>query len=306
MPIPMFIGRECIGVQSVRETNASDAGRENPREEFRLSLERRKFPALPLVVTKALGMLGNPDLNIRVLCRVLSDDPALTAKILGIARSAFYGQRTLPTTLQAAVQIIGLRDLRNVIVSVVTQGFFKSSGPAFDKLWSHSLGVALSGRMLSSCLGHRDPEKAFLAGLLHDVGQMIFLHGDRESYLEIVRDSHRNKTQIVEGERMLYGFDHVDLGVSLLEAWHIEAEIGDALRVHHEPREATDPTSLGALLKMAEYLAFRAGFDFYFPVQIPAREILHNFAFENEEVLAQAIDEVRQASVAEIALLKAV
>ncbi len=68
----------------------------------------------------------------------------------------------------------------------------------------------------------------------------------------------------------------------------------------------TAPMSLGALLNMAEYLAFRAGFGFYVPVEIPAPEIMRTFAFENEDVLAQAIEEVRQAFVAESALLKAV
>jgi len=291
-------------VQSVEQNASEEAKREKLRKKFRQSLERRELPALPLVVSKALGMLEDPDLNIRVLCRVLSDDPALTAKILAIARSVFYGQRMLPTTLQSAVQIIGLRDLRNIIVSGIAQELFKSSGRVADKLWSHSLAVALAGRMLSSCLGRRDPEQAFLAGLLHDAGQMIFLHGDREGFVQIIRDACRNKTQIVAEEQLLYGFDHVDMGVLLLETWNLDPEIGKALRTHHNPEEVTDPKSLAAVIIMAEYLAFRSGLGFYVPVEFPAQEISRTFAFENEEVLAQAIEEVRQAFVVESALLK--
>ena len=182
-------------MQSVPQNITDEARQAEIREHFRQIIEGRHLPALPVVVTKVLGMLAKPDLNMRVLCPVLSDDAALAARIIAISRSAYYGQRTLPTTLQAAVQVMGLRDLRNVIISVVAYGLFKSSGPVAEALWAHSLGVALASRILSSCLGHLDPEQAFLAGLLHDVGQMVLLQGDREGYSLIAMDAGQNGTR---------------------------------------------------------------------------------------------------------------
>jgi len=292
-------------VQSVPQNIADEARQAGIREHFRQIIEGRQLPALPVVVTKVLGMLANPDLNMRVLCPVLSGDAALAARIIAISRSAYYGQRTLPTTLQAAVQVMGLRDLRNVIISVVTYGLFKSSGQVAETLWAHSLGVALASRILSFRLGRLNPEQAFLAGLLHDVGQMVFLQGDGEGYSRMARDARLNGTPITDAEQELYGFDHALIGAKMLESWNIEEEIGKAVGAHHNHEQMTDAKSLPAVLIMADYLAFRADLGFFTPAPLPAREILRSFAFENDEVLAQAVEEVRRAFGVESALVKA-
>ena len=292
-------------MQSVPQNIAVEARQAGIREHFRQIIEGRQLPALPVVVTKVLGMLANPDLNMRVLCPVLSGDAALAARIIAISRSAYYGQRTLPTTLQAAVQVMGLRDLRNVIISVVTYGLFKSSGQVAETLWAHSLGVALASRILSFRLGRLNPEQAFLAGLLHDVGQMVFLQGDGEGYSRMARDARLNGTPITDAEQELYGFDHALIGAKMLESWNIEEEIGKAVGAHHNHEQMTDAKSLPAVLIMADYLAFRADLGFFTPAPLPAREILRSFAFENDEVLAQAVEEVRRAFGVESALVKA-
>lgn len=292
-------------MQSVPQNIADEARQAGIREHFRQIIEGRQLPALPVVVTKVLGMLANPDLNMRVLCPVLSGDAALAARIIAISRSAYYGQRTLPTTLQAAVQVMGLRDLRNVIISVVTYGLFKSSGQVAETLWAHSLGVALASRILSFRLGRLNPEQAFLAGLLHDVGQMVFLQGDGEGYSRMARDARLNGTPITDAEQELYGFDHALIGAKMLESWNIEEEIGKAVGAHHNHEQMTDAKSLPAVLIMADYLAFRADLGFFTPAPLPAREILRSFAFENDEVLAQAVEEVRRAFGVESALVKA-
>jgi len=292
-------------VQLAPQNITDEARQVEIREHFRRIIEGRQLPALPVVVTKVLGMLANPDLNMRVLCPVLSGDAALAARIIAISRSAYYGQRMLPTTLQAAVQVMGLRDLRNVIISVVTYGLFKSSGQVAETLWAHSLGVALASRILSFRLGRLNPEQAFLAGLLHDVGQMVFLQGDGEGYSRMARDARLNGTPITDAEQELYGFDHALIGAKMLESWNIEEEIGKAVGAHHNHEHMTDAKSLPAVLIMADYLAFKAGLGFFTPAPLPAPEILRSFAFENDEVLAQAVEEVRHAFGVESALVKA-
>jgi len=291
-------------MESVRQAAADAVRLARVREHFRQIIERQELPPLPIVVTKVLRMLDDPDLNMRHLCRVLSDDAALASRILAVARSAHYGQRTLPTTLLAAVQVMGLRDLRNVIVSIVTHSLFKCSGLVAEALWSHSLAVALASRILSSCLGQRDPEQAFLTGLLHDVGQMILLRGDREGYSKLAREAHQNKWQIAEKERELYGFDHAQLGATLLDSWNFDAEIRAAVQVHHGDQKDIDPKSLAALLVTADFLACRAGLGFYAAAPVPVAEIMHTFTFDNEEVLEHAVEEVLQAFNTESALLR--
>jgi putative nucleotidyltransferase with HDIG domain len=291
-------------MQSVENNVAAEATQAQIREHFRQIIERRELPALPVAVTKALEMLKDPDLNIRALCRVLSDESELAGKILAIGRSVYYGQRSLPTDLQAAVQVMGLRDLRNVILSIVTHGLFKSTGLVAETLWSHSLAVALASRLLSSRLGHRDPEQAFVAGFLHDVGQMILIHGDPEGFAQIARDAQQNKSQMADKERELYGFDHNLLGAILIESWNLDVEIGKAISAHHNYDKITDPRSLASVVMMADYLAFKAGLGFYAPALLPPTEVLHTFGFDNDELLTQVVKEVRQAYNTESTLLK--
>jgi putative nucleotidyltransferase with HDIG domain len=291
-------------MQSVQNNAAAEASRAKCREQFRQSIERREFPALPVAAIKALEMLRDPDLNIRALCRVLSDEPELAGKILAIGRSAYYGQRSLPTDLQTAVQVMGLRDLRNVIVSLVTHGLFKSTGLLTEMLWSHSLAVALASRLLSIRLGLRDPEQAFLAGFLHDVGQMMLLHGDPEGFSQIARDARQNNSQMAEKEQELYGLDHNLLAVALIESWNLGVEIGEAIGAHHNCDKVIDPRSLSSVLRMAHYLAFKAGLGFCAPALLPSPEILQTFAFDNDDLLTRAVEEVRQVYNTESALIK--
>jgi putative nucleotidyltransferase with HDIG domain len=294
-----------FSVQDIPENASAAVGQGKPREYFRELVEQRTFPVLPVVASKALGMIQDPDINIRILSRVLSDDPGLAARILAIARSVHYGQRVLPTNLQAAVQVMGLRDLRNVIVSITIQAVFKSSGYTSETLWAHSLAVALSARLLSSAVGHRDSEQAFLAGLLHDVGQMICLHRDPASFAKLASEARQKETPMVELEPEIYGFDHAFIGATLLEYWNFDREISQAVHAHHSHKDVTNPKSLAAVLIMADYLAFRAGFGFYAPAPLPAPEILQSFGFDKDELLAQAVQEVRQVFSVESALHKA-
>jgi putative nucleotidyltransferase with HDIG domain len=292
-------------VASVREEMGGDAVfREIRGNSYRI-VRRRDIPDLPLVAVKALGMLGHPDLNLRLLAGVLAEDGLLAARILAICHSAYYRQRTLTTTLQAALQVIGLRDLRNIIFSAVTRSLFNTYGPVADALWCHSLAVALAGRMLSRRLPQVDPEQAFLAGVLHDVGQIIFMRDNAETYSRISSDARQNKTLLVEAEQAHYGVSHEQVGVILIERWNLDSEIATAVATHHDHQESTHVNSLAAVLAAADYLTLKAGLGFFAPAPGPSPEILRTFGFDDEEHLTHATLTLRHSFDTEGALLNA-
>ena len=110
---------------------------------------------------------------------MLADDTSLAARVLAISRSPQYGQRNLPTSLLGALQVLGFRMLGSVVVSSATQSLCLKGNKTSERLWNHSLAVALAMRILAKRAGLRDSELSFLAGLMHDVGQIIFLvNGD--------------------------------------------------------------------------------------------------------------------------------
>ena len=145
-------------MEALATTPNAMTGQENIRKYFREVMEKYKLPPLPVIANKVLSMIEDPDLSIREICRVLSDDPALAARVLAISRSVYYAQRTPPKSLQGAIQVVGLHSLRYILIAAATQGLFMANNKISGKLWSHSLAVALSCRLLAQRAGHQDGE----------------------------------------------------------------------------------------------------------------------------------------------------
>jgi HD-like signal output (HDOD) protein len=286
------------------ETPATQTtAQQNVRKYFREVMAQYKLPPLPVVASKVLTMIENPDLSIREISRVLSDDPALAARVMAIARSAHYAQRNLPKNLQAAIQVVGLHSLRYILLAAATQGLFTGNSRVSSKLWSHSLAVALAARTLSERIDFSDPDQAFLTGLLHDVGEMILCHGDATGFERLLREVERDKLSLVDKEREIYAFDHSFIGLALFDAWNIDSEIGQATMKHHEEMHER-PEDLAAILRLADYLSFRAELGFYSEPPVPPAETLKAFGCGDEESLKSTLQTVRQAFEEESALFQ--
>ncbi len=277
---------------------------EQVRKYFREVMEKRQLPPLPAVVTTVLKLIENPDLDIRELCRVLSDDAAVASRVLSISRSLHYAQRILPTSLQGAIQVLGLRTLRSVVLASATQSFFVSDTKISEKLWRHSLAAALASRILSRRAGWRDAEEAFMAGLLHDVGEMILLHGDPKGFEEMCQEAQSEKRRLPEKEKEIYGFDHTLIGNTLLECWNLDSQISPAVLHHHDYQEGSDPKALTTLIRLADYLCSRAGLGFFSEPPSPEAELLSYFGCDSEESLGSLVEELREAFEVENALFQ--
>lgn len=274
------------------------------RKYFRDVMEKHKLPPFPVVASKVLAMIDDPDLSLRQICRVLSDDPALATRVLSISRSPYYGQRVSPKNLQDAVKVLGFRTLRTLVIAASTQGLFSTNNAVTERLWSHSLAVALTARILSERVGYKDDEQAFLAGLLHDVGEMILYHGDPKGFERLFREAERTKGSLLEKEREIYSFDHAFIGFTLLDCWNIDSEIGQAVLKHHEDREDRSADELATIIAAADCFSFSADLGFLSEPAAPPSNVLSAFGVDGEESFATMIQEARDAFSAESALFK--
>jgi putative nucleotidyltransferase with HDIG domain len=290
-------------VETVTMSNKTKTSQENLHRHLREVMERHKLPSLPIVVTKVLNMLSDPDFSVRQLSRVISDDTALASRTLAISRSARYAQRHQPTTVHEAILVLGYQTLRNIVMATAAQSFLTRKNKIAEKLWSHSLAAALAARILSQRVGLKDSELAFLAGLLHDVGEMILLHGDPKGFEQLVSELQQTKEPIVEKEKELYSFDHSSIGVALLDFWNIDSRIGEAVLCHHDQEDSPDPKSLITILSMVDYLCFKADLAFSEP-PAPAPQVISAFGCEDEASLEELVQEVRQAFDEESVLFK--
>ena len=234
----------------------------------------------------------------------MSDDAALAARILAVSRSAHYAQRNLPNSLLGAVQVLGFRTLRNVVITIATQGLFLSNNKISEKLWSHSLAVALASRILSVRAGYRDTEQAFLAGLLHDVGEMILLHGDPRGFEQLGQDVQRTQRPMIEKEQEVYGFDHTLIGLTLLDSWNIDSEIGQAVLHHHSETNEDSANGLGAILAIADYFCFKANLGFFGAPRAPSPEMLAKCNCDTDASVDETVQEIRTAFEQESALFR--
>jgi putative nucleotidyltransferase with HDIG domain len=289
----------CWGGSGMEST-----GQDNVRKYFRYVVDNHKLPSLPLVAGKVLEMIQDPDLNVQKLCRVLSDDTALSGRVLAVARSPHYAQRNVPTTLVGAVQVLGFRTLSNVVVASATHSLCIKGNKVSEKLWNHSLGVALATRLLCRRAGLRNEEQAFLAGLMHDVGEMILVHGDPRGFEQLVHKVEEGQCEIIAKEQEVYGFDHTLIGVTLLDAWNIDSEIRHAVLQHHAYGAPDDPKSMAASLRCADYLSAKADLGFFSALPAPDAGAMSAIGCDSAEEMANVVTQIRQAYEDESALFR--
>jgi HD-like signal output (HDOD) protein len=282
--------------------NPTASREEKVRDYYRNVLDSHKLPSLPVVASKVLEMIQDPDISINKLCRVLADDAALSGRLLTVSRSPQYAQRNLPTALPAAVQVLGFRMLRSVIVAHATQSLCVKGNKSSERLWNHSLGVALGMRVLSERAGWHDADLGFLTGLMHDVGQMILVQGDPRAYEMLGGEAQHPVVSIVDKEQASYGLDHTLMGFTLLNSWNMDSQIAQATLNHHSDVQAGDDNKLTAMLAVADYLSWKAGLGFFIEPPLPSPEALALCGCVDDESTSRIVDEIGEAHRSESAL----
>ena len=270
------------------ENKTSDIGTQQQQVQayFREVSERCKLPPLPAIVASSLRMVRDPNVNMAKLSRLLSDDVALVTRLFTVSRSAFYGRYTPPKTLVQAIQVLGLRTVQRILVAATAQSLCRDQSSTAMALWDHSLAVALTTELLARQGDFREVETAFLAGLLHDVGQMVLLHGDAPGFPAMAKKVKEESLPLLETEKEAYGSDHTLIGVVLMDCWEFDSEIGNAIMHHHnDAMAAQEPESLASLLRVADYLAGLAEFGFLAEPLSPPTEALAHWDCGDEEAL---------------------
>lgn len=198
-----------------------------------------QLPALPQVFLELQQAIASTSTSADDLARIVSQDPGLTAFLLRMVNSAFYSLPMQIDTISRAVTVVGVNQLSTLAVGTSVMGLFKDV-PAevldMEQFWKHSVACGLIARRLCRITGLGDPERAFVAGLLHDIGQLILLQTEPERATALyTRTRNRDALLFVE-ERDLLGFDHATLGGMLLRKWNFPSVLVSAVLEHHQPK----------------------------------------------------------------------
>lgn len=147
------------------------------------------LPPLPTLVAKLIEMVDDPRTNASNLARLISTDQVLTARVLRLANSAFYGFSRRIATVNLAIVVLGFETIKDLCVSVALQEWFtsKDDAPLFDmsRFWEHSIGCGIAGRMIARILNYRHTGDIFVAGLLHDIGKLVMKRYLKEEFRQV-------------------------------------------------------------------------------------------------------------------------
>lgn len=201
------------------------------------------LPSLPGVVLELLTSMGQEDVNITAVANKIEQDQALAARVLRLANSSFYGMVKQVSTIHEAITILGFRTVRSIATTAALIGSFKGEGAAsFDAMpfWRHAIAAAVCARALASHL-NINPELAYTAGLLHDLGRLVLVTQFEDHYEATMRYRAHHDCQLLEAEQAVLGIDHARVGEVLMQHWKFPENMQQALAHHHSPLAGHDP-----------------------------------------------------------------
>lgn len=193
-----------------------------------------EIPVLPEVVIELNKLLQSEDVLIDEVSAMVEKDAGLTAKILRLANSSYYGLSYHVDTLPRALTVLGLNTVRNLAMALALHGVIGNDPAEREEvvgLWGHSLGTAVSSKALISAKTPKLEEKAFLCGLLHDIGKVVLYKNFRKE-MERIWDIIKAGGEEEEIERMTFGFSHSEVGGALSRKWHFPEELTEAIIKH--------------------------------------------------------------------------
>jgi putative nucleotidyltransferase with HDIG domain len=204
------------------------------------------------MVLQTLKKLDDPKSSAADVADRLSRDEGLVLRVLKLANSAYYGMPRRVSSVTEAISYLGYRTVKSIVLaaSVFQHMDRPLTGYALDRgdLWHHSLAVAASARHIAGKIPGRktvDPEEAYIAGMLHDIGKIVLNDYIRFGYGLIVKIVEDQQRPFMEAEREVLGFDHAEVGAQLIEQWQLPQAFVSVARYHHEPESLPDEADPG-------------------------------------------------------------
>lgn len=223
-----------------------------------------EFPPIPTVILKSMKLLNDPSASVKTIQEQILLDRSLTSFILKIANSAQYGLMKKVTDISYAINLMGYNTTKSILTAYLSKNLYNARGGKLiqDVLWRHSISTAVLSKTTAEYLKINNPEEAFIAGLLHDIGKGVLLKNNTEEFDEIVQlICSENKTSI-EAEQQVLGFTHVEVGYLLMQNWQFSERYIETLVCHHNILEYHGHDLLAPVVSLANKSSHRLDYSF--------------------------------------------
>lgn len=264
----------------------------------------RDLPALSAVALRVMQIASDDDSSPRGIAQCISKDPSFAARVLKLANSAYYGLPRTVSTISEAVTLLGNRTVRNMAIMAATQDTLGRAVTGYElgagDLWRHALASAMTAQMLAEEIRYADPEAAFVAGLLHDVGKVVLGLHVEEAIAPIQQWMQENDGTFIEAERAILGFDHAEVGGRVALHWNLPLALAQAIAWHHQPVQNGQLVMLVALVHVANAICLTAGIGLGADglrtcISTEALEALHLTEAQVEKTLDRLVTQVAAA-----------
>jgi putative nucleotidyltransferase with HDIG domain len=231
-------------------------------QKFKIISRIQTLPGISGVATRILALLDDPDSTAEEVQKVLRLDPGLTANILKLTNSAYFGLPNKVGSVRQAVVMLGWKRLVKIVLATCVNAVMDKPIPGYDlppgELWRHSVAVSVTAEGLMKELNLAMDDEVFTAALLHDLGKLVMGEFVAED-LDAIRMTAEKGIPFQMAEREVLGTDHAEIGGMLMEKWSFPSKLVEAVRCHHEPDSADNPSTLIDLVHVANVLCLMLG-----------------------------------------------
>lgn len=221
------------------------------------------IPALPQVTSEIMRLTEDPDSTVKDIERVAMQDQSLTARILRLANSAYYGYPRRISTISEASVLLGFQAIRSIALTASVNGLLmkevKGYGLGKKDLWKQSLSTAIISRHIAKKVKYPKPDKVYVAGLLRDIGKVIMSYYLTKHFNKVMELVENENMDFLEAEEKVLGFNHGQVGAEVAKKWNIPGELIEAIAYHHTPEKATIDFKLTSIIHLADAIVMTMG-----------------------------------------------
>ena len=222
-------------------------------------LKVEKLPSLPHVLVNMLDACQSQTTNFQQISRIINQDTAIAAKVISLANSSFYKRGTNVSSIDRALMVLGTDTVKTLVITASIQQFFsRFCTPHIEflkRFWRQSLACAHIAKSLALLTSYSNADEAYLAGILHNIGELVLSTVDADKFLELKSVQASHTTQL-EKEKALFGTDHTEIGAVLMREWRLSQLASEAIEFHHSPTEKIlDAHHLVKVIYLASHLS---------------------------------------------------
>lgn len=214
--------------------------------------------SLPLIYIRLTKVINQYSSSNRDIGRIVGEDPGLTARLLRLVNSAYYGFPNKIGTVSHAIVVIGTQQLVDLALATSVIKIFKHIPKEMvdmESFWKHSLACGIFARELAVQRRGKNVEQLFVAGLLHDIGELIIITKNGKQANQALSRCRDSGELLYEAEQEIMGYDHAEVGYALLETWNLPEVIQEAVGYHHHPEMAKRHPVEAAIVHVADIMA---------------------------------------------------